>query len=163
MSTQTNAESKTTDHLNRYLTFQLGNEHYAIPLLQVKEVIEMTEPVPIPHTPNYFKGIINLRGQVISILDLRTKLQMPKVEYSQKTAIIILDLSTDIYIGVIVDRIHSVQAVHQKDIGPAPDRLTGVKEQYLLGVAKNNTGMILLLDLHAALNIEELAHYQKTA
>lgn len=150
------ATARQADSNERYLAFLLGSEQYAIPLLQVKEVIEMNEPIPIPQTPPYFKGIINLRGQVISILDLRAKLQLAKITNGPKTAIIILDLDPELSLGVIVDRINSVLAFHQEDISAAPDHLTGVKEPYLMGVARRESKMTLLLDIRAALNLQDL-------
>src|SRR4051794_11838506 len=113
------ARARQADTSERYLTFLLGKEQYAIPLLQVKEAIEMSEPTPIPQTPSYFKGVINLRGQVISVLDLRSKLQLEKIENGPKTAIIILDLEPSLCLGVIVDRINSVLAFHSEDVSVA--------------------------------------------
>ncbi|MDX9730228.1 MAG: chemotaxis protein CheW [Bdellovibrionales bacterium] len=149
------ARARQVDTNERYLAFQLGTEQYAIPLLQVKEVIEMNDPTPIPQTPTYFKGVINLRGQVISVLDLRLKLQLPKIENGPKTAIIILDLDEDLCMGVIVDRINSVLAFPSENISPAPDNMTG-KEQYLTGVARRDGKMTLILNVHSVLNIQDL-------
>ncbi|MBL7554726.1 MAG: purine-binding chemotaxis protein CheW [Bdellovibrionaceae bacterium] len=140
----------------RYLAFLLGKEQYAIPLLQVKEVIEMSEPMPIPQTPHYFKGIINLRGQVISVLDLKTKLQLPKTEYGPKTAIVILDIEPHIYLGVVVDRINSVLAFPHEDISAAPSTLADNKQAFLTGVARRDNKMTLILDIRSALNIQDI-------
>ena len=145
----------------RYLAFQLGKEQYAIPLLQVKEVIEMSEPTPIPQTPSYFKGIINLRGQVISVLDLRAKLQLSKIENGPKTAIIILDLDPQLCLGVIVDRINSVLAFHSDDLSPAPDTYSSAKDQYITSVARREKKMTLILDIRAALDVHDV-HIVKT-
>jgi purine-binding chemotaxis protein CheW len=134
------AKARQAETSERYLTFLLGKEQYAIPLLQVKEVIEMTEPTPIPQTPSYFKGVINLRGQVISVLDLRSKLQ----------------LAPSLCLGVIVDRINSVLAFHSEDVSPAPDSLSD-KEQYLTGVARRDNKLTLILDIRAALNIQDMS------
>lgn len=144
----------------RYLTFLLGKEHYAIPLLQVKEVIEMTEPTPIPKTPPYFKGIINLRGQVISVLDLRAKLQMDKIENGPKTAIIILDIDPELSVGVVVDRVNSVLAFHTEDISPAPESLTD-RETHLIGVARKDERMTLILDIRSALDVNDATNIRK--
>src|SRR4051812_41249332 len=91
---------------NRFLSFSLGNEEYGVPLLAVKEVIAMPEITPIPYTPSYFLGIMNLRGQVISVMDLRQKLGV-KPSQSSETAVIICDLNS-LSIGVVVDSINSV-------------------------------------------------------
>ncbi len=149
------ARARQADTSERYLTFLLGKEQYAIPLLQVKEVIEMSEPTPIPQTPSYFKGVINLRGQVISVLDLRSKLQLTKIENGPKTAIIILDLEPALCLGVIVDRINSVLAFHSEDVSMAPDTLA-LKGQFLTGVARRDNRMTLILDIRAALSLHDL-------
>lgn len=156
------AKARQADTSERYLTFQLGKEQYAIPLLQVKEVIEMSEPTPIPQTPSYFKGVINLRGQVISVLDLRSKLQMPKVENGPKTAIIILDLEPTVCLGVVVDRINSVLAFHTEDVSPAPDTLSS-KDQYLTGVARRDNRLTLILDIKAALSLQDITVLKSSA
>lgn len=146
-------QAETSD---RYLAFLLGKEQYAIPLLQVKEVIEMSEPTPLPESPPYFKGIINLRGQVISVLDLRSKLRLPKIENGPKTAIIILDIDPSVCLGVIVDRINSVLAFHSEDVSAAPDTMSG-KEKYVTGVARKDNRMTLILDIKTAINLSEIA------
>lgn len=152
---KTSVRARQADTSERYLAFLLGREQYAIPLLQVKEVIEMSDPTPIPQTPSYFKGVINLRGQVISVLDLRSKLQLAKIENGPKTAIIILDLDASVCLGVIVDRINSVLAFHSEDVSPAPEISSG-KDQYLTGVARRDNKMILILDIKAALSIQDI-------
>jgi purine-binding chemotaxis protein CheW len=145
----------------RYLAFSLKSEQYAIPLLEVKEVIGMTEATPIPGTPSYFRGIINLRGQVISVIDLRAKLQLVKPENGPETSIIILDLD-QLCLGVIVDSINSVLALGPEDLSPAPDG-TDLKEQYLTGVARRDNRLTLLLDVRATLNIQDLAALKSVA
>jgi purine-binding chemotaxis protein CheW len=154
-STTSASKARQADTNQRYLAFLLGKEQYAIPLLQVKEVIEMTEPTPIPKAPPYFKGVINLRGQVISVLDLRSKMNLSKIENGPKTAIIILDLDSNLCLGVVVDRINSVLAFQTEDISSPPETLTGT-HQYLTGVAKKDKRMTLLLDIRAALNIQDI-------
>lgn len=146
---------RQADTSQRYLAFSLCEEQYAIPLLQVKEVIGMTEATPIPYTPPYFKGIINLRGQVISVIDLRSKLRLAKAEIGPETSIIILDLSP-LCLGVIVDSINSVLAVTQEDLSPAPDVDSSVKEQYLTGVARKDNRLTLLLDIRSTLSVEDI-------
>lgn len=147
--------ARTVDTNERYLAFLLGKEQYAIPLLQVKEVIEMSDPTPIPQAPPYFEGVINLRGQIISVLDLRSKLKFPKTERGPKTAIIILDLDPHLSLGVIVDRINSVLAIAGEDRSEAPELLSE-KNQCLTGVARRDNKLTLLLDIKAALNLTDL-------
>jgi purine-binding chemotaxis protein CheW len=178
-ATQLTKDSCTDVLAKRYIAFLLGDEQYAIPLLQVKEVIEMSRPTPIPQTPPYFKGVINLRGQVISVIDLRLKLGMAEVVQGPKTAIIILDLpsqeigKTD-HLGVIVDRVYSVVAIEDQDFVHAPklgqqsshqsghqsgheEAVTspGLHRSLVTGVAKKDKKLIVILNLLAAFGLEQ--------
>jgi purine-binding chemotaxis protein CheW len=146
--------TRQTETSKRYLAFSLCEEQYAIPLLQVKEVIGMTEATPIPYTPSYFKGIINLRGQVISVIDLRSKLRLSKAEMGAETSIIILDLAP-LCLGVIVDSINSVLALTDDDLSPPPDVESSIKEQYLTGVARKDGRLTLLLDIQSTLSVDD--------
>lgn len=148
-------ESKLSD---RYLSFELASENYAIPLLQVKEVIELKEITPVPNSPLYAKGIINLRGQIISIIDLRLKLSMKEKESDSKTAIIVLDLGTEFSIGVIVDKLKSVQAFSQESIDSS-----STHGQNLLGVAKDGNSLTLLLDIERVLNLNFVYELKEAA
>lgn len=145
-------QAETSD---RYLAFQVGGEPYAIPLLQVKEVIEMSEPMPMPHAPAYFKGVINLRGQVICVLDLRLKLNLSNITNGPKTAIIILDIDAHTGVGVIVDRINSVVAFHNEDIS-AGDSMGSMRNPFVTGVARLDNKMTLILDVRATLSTQDL-------
>lgn len=138
----------------RYLCFSLGRDQYAIPLLQVKEVIASIETTPIPQTPAHFKGILNLRGKVISVIDLRIKLNSMKLENNSETTIIILDLNT-LLLGVVVDSVDCVVAYDQKDLSPRPEVESSFKEEFLTGVARNEKSMTLILNMAAVLNIED--------
>lgn len=140
--------------VGRYLCFSLGKDRYAIPLLQVKEVIASIETTPIPHTPSYFKGILNLRGQVISVIDLRLKLNSPKPERSDETTIIILDLEP-LLLGVVVDSVDCVVAYEKKDLSPRPGLDSTIKEDFLAGVARDEKSMTLILNMSVVLNTED--------
>lgn len=139
----------------RFLTFTLLNQPYAIPLLQVKEVIAYTETTPIPGTPSYFKGIMNLRGLIISILDFRLKLKMPKADLGSETSIIILDWGAS-QLGVIVDSIESVITLNKKDVSPPPDMTTPNSAHGIVGVAKIDGRLILILDVYLSLNADDV-------
>ena len=144
----------------RYLAFSLCQEHYAIPLIHVKEVIASTETTPIPYTPPHFKGIMNLRGQVISVIDLRVKFKMSKAEYGPETSIVIMDLAP-LCLGIVVDSVNSVLALKSAEIQPAPDVESSIAGNYLTGVARKDKNLILLLDVMATLNVEDLKALKK--
>lgn len=138
----------------RYLCFSLGKEKFAIPLLQVKEVIGNIETTPIPQAPPHFKGIMNLRGQVISVIDLRAKLKLGKPDSTTETTIIILDFDA-LSLGVIVDSVDSVVAYEGKDLSAPPDMELAGRTNYVIGVARSEKSLTLILDLKAVLNAED--------
>lgn len=150
----TSGAHETVTEASRFLIFSLCSEQYAVPLLKVKEVIALTDITPVPYSPPHFKGIMNLRGQVISVIDLRQKLKMPKADANQETAIIILDLSP-LSLGIIVDSVESVLAVDQAEIQPPPD-IGGANTAYIRGVTRKDKKLILLLDIERTLSVEDL-------
>lgn len=136
----------------RYLIFSLVDEEYSIPLLDVREVIALTEATPIPYAPAYFKGLINLRGQIISIIDLRTKLNLTKAAYGPEASIILLNLE-DLSLGVIVDSVNCVLTFRPEEMSPAP--AIGGKESCIKSVARKDKRLILNLDIEATLNFTD--------
>lgn len=143
---------------NKNLIFTLDNELYGIPLSSVKEVIGMVNITPIPHVPPFFKGLINLRGKIMSVIDLRLKLALTAKEYeAKKTSIIITDVN-ELTIGAIVDDVNEVIAFSDIQIEMNLDISNSIQRDYVQGVAKiANEGLVLLLDIHKMLNPEELA------
>ncbi len=139
-----------------YLAFQLDAEQYALPLREVKEVIGMTGTTPIPKAPAEFKGVIDLRGEIISVLDLRLKLGLPGVAPGPKTAIIILDLDPSLSLGVIVDRINSVVAFSPEELGPVPALRSVAAGNCLTAIARRQELLTLILDIKTALRLEDL-------
>ena len=140
--------------LDRFLEFSLGDEDYAIPLLMVKEVISIPETTPIPKAPKHFIGLMNLRGQVISIVDLRNKLTIKPREISADSAVIIVDFE-GINIGVIVDSINRVLTFSTLDIQEMPELNSQVRSDYIQGVYKKEEGLTVLLDLAKCLDVKD--------
>ncbi|MBN8535907.1 MAG: purine-binding chemotaxis protein CheW [Deltaproteobacteria bacterium] len=147
-------QENQTELGGRYLCFTLGKEKFAIPLLQVKEVLGTVETTAIPQAPPHFKGIMNLRGQVISVIDLRLKLKLGKPEAHSETTFIILDFAP-LSLGVIVDSVDSVVAIEGKDISRTPDVESNVKTEFIQGVARSEKALTLILDLKLALNADD--------
>ncbi len=149
--------TKSAQHLigaqHRYLVFMLGEEHYGVPLLSVKEVIALPEFTPVPYTPSHFLGVMNLRGQVISVIDLRNKFGI-KAQNSSETVVIICDLAP-VVVGVVVNSVDYVVSLHEKDIQPRPQIESKKSTEYLSGVARKDQHLILLLDLAKALDVED--------
>ena len=138
---------------DRFLSFSLGTEEYAIPLLSVREVIAMPEITPVPQTPAHFLGIMNLRGQVISVMDLRAKLTI-KPNPSAETAIIICDLKPS-SVGVVVDSINSVLSPSAEEISERPEIQSSRATEYIQGVFRHQDRLVLLLDVGKTLNLQD--------
>jgi purine-binding chemotaxis protein CheW len=130
----------------KYLTFQLGDEEYGLEILKVREIIGMMEITAVPRTPEHIKGVINLRGKVIPVVDLRSKFAMPEVEVTEETCIIVVDVG-QVETGIIVDRVSEVLDIAEKDIEQPPSFGTGVETDFILGMGKTDQRVTILLDI----------------
>ena len=141
----------------KHLLFSLADENYGIALCVVKEVIALTKITKIPNVPKYFYGLINLRGTIISVIDMRIKLNLPQADYENgKTCIIIVDID-EFTLGFIVDDISSVVKLFESQIEKNLQVDTSVNQEYICGVAREeDQSLILLLDVGKVLNVEEL-------
>ncbi len=147
---------------SRFLCFNLGHEEFAIPLLSIKEVIGMPDVTPIPQSPSYFLGIMNLRGQVISIMDLRHKLTI-KPNNTGDPSVMILDLD-NYKLGVVVDQVNSVQMISAEEVSEKPTIDTSKNHEYVSGVFRKGEKLILLIDIARTLSLEDhssLSHQQQ--
>ncbi|MBC7386342.1 MAG: purine-binding chemotaxis protein CheW [Cryobacterium sp.] len=140
---------------DRYLGFSLGEEEYGIPLLKVREVIGMPEITPVPQSPKHFIGIMNLRGQVISIIDLRTKLAIPPKKGGE-TAVVICDIGGS-YLGIVVDSVNQVYSPKSEEIADRPEIQNSKANQFITGVYRHNKSLVLLLDIARTLDMEDHA------
>jgi len=150
---------KADQRAGKYLTFRLGNEEYAVQVLRVREIMGIQEITAVPQTPSYVKGVINLRGRVIPVIDLRLKFGLPEIEYTQRTCIIVAQIESQaagkIQIGVIVDCVSEVLTLQTSDIEDTPDFGNGVDTNYLLGMAKVKGKVKILLDIDKVLSAQE--------
>jgi purine-binding chemotaxis protein CheW len=137
----------------RYISFSLGKEEFAIPLLDVREVIALPEFTHVPFTPNHFLGIMNLRGQVISVIDLRIKLGI-KPDPGPEAAVIICDFG-GLSLGVLVDAINSVVTPQRDELSDKPEIESKVGTEYISAVYRRNEKLILILDIAKALTGED--------
>ena len=140
--------------LDRFIEFSLGQEDYAIPLLMVREVISIPETTPIPKAPKHFIGLMNLRGQVISIVDLRNKLTIKPNEEPVDNAVIIVDFK-GMNIGIIVDSINKVLAFASNEVQEMPELQSQVRSDYILGIYKKDDGLTVLLDIAKCLDVKD--------
>lgn len=138
---------------SKYMEFSLGNENFAIPLLKVKEVIGMPQLTVVPYTPKYFLGIMNLRGQVLSVIDLRAKLGIVGKQ-GDESGVIILDLD-GCHLGVVVDSINRVMSLTQDDISDPPNVECEDGRNFIEGVQRSENKMTLIVDIGKLLNRKE--------
>ncbi len=138
---------------NRFLCFNLGVEEYAIPLLTVREVIAMPEVTPVPNTPAHFLGIMNLRGQVISIMDMRQKFGI-KPSVNAETSVIICEFHP-VCIGVVVDSINSVINPKPNEVAETPVVNSQIKMDFITGVFQKEAGLVIFLNIAKVLNVED--------
>jgi len=144
---------------NKHLTFELDKESYAIPILKVKEIIRMIEITEVPKLPNFMKGVINLRGKIIPILDLRLKFGLEEKDYDERTSIIVLELATENGArtsGLVVDTVNEVLDISDTDIEPPPQYGTDVDQTFLTGMGKVTDKVIMMLDVDKILSVGEI-------
>jgi purine-binding chemotaxis protein CheW len=143
----------------KYLTFNLIDEHYGINVDHILQIIAIPDVTPIPKTPEFVKGVINLRGKIIPVIDLRLKFKLPSQEYNDRTSIVIIKVKVDsneIYIGIIVDKVLEVLDIHNQDIEKTPEFGVQLDTEYLLGMAKVKNKVVSLLNINKVLTEEEL-------
>jgi len=154
------------DKEGKYLTFTLANEEYGIGILKIREIIGMMPITSVPRTPEFVKGVINLRGKVIPIMDLRLRFNMEAIDYTDRTCIIVVEIENQagtIQIGSVVDSVSEVLNVGGNDIEETPSFGTKLDTGYILGMAKMEGGVKILLDIDEVLNDEEIAALKKAA
>ncbi|MEW5725011.1 MAG: chemotaxis protein CheW [Thermodesulfobacteriota bacterium] len=164
---KTEKEHKTSgnEREGKYLTFVLGREEYGIGILKVREIIGMMSVTPVPQTPSFVKGVINLRGQVIPVVDLRLKFGMPELEYTERTSIIVVEArshASKVQIGIVVDSVSEVVNIKGEDIEDTPTFGTRLDTRFILGMAKTEGRVKILLDIDRVLTEEELETLEET-
>jgi purine-binding chemotaxis protein CheW len=146
--------AKKTNNISRYLEFNLGDERFAIPLLTVREVIAVPETTKVPFTPDYYLGVMNLRGQVLSVIDLRRRMHITPLGDSSETAVIITDLGFT-HLGVVVDSINRVLAVDGTDFAPPPEIEKNSLTRFVTGCYKSDQNLVLFLDVNKILDQQD--------
>lgn len=150
---------KKINREGKYLTFSLAGEEYGIGILKVKEIIGIMTITTIPRMPPYVKGVINLRGKVIPVIDLRLKFSMSETEYSERTCIIVVEISGEagrLLIGIIVDSVSEVLNVKGADIEDTPAFGVKLDTEYILGMARIGGGVKILLEIDRVLGREDV-------
>lgn len=154
------AGSSLADKAGQYLTFVLGEEIYGLEILKVQEIIGMMTVTRVPRTPEYVRGVINLRGKVIPVIDLRSKFNMEVREDTSRTCIIVVQVKSanhQVTMGIIVDEVSEVLGVAGEQIEPAPSFGSDVKTEFILGMGKVGSKVVMLLDVDKVLSWGEIA------
>ena len=144
-----------TANSGQYLTLRLGEEDYAIDIMRVQEIRSYEEPTRMANSPSFIKGVINLRGLIVPIVDLRMKLNISKVEYTEFTVVIILRLQ-GVVTGAVVDAVSDVVQLDAKMIKPAPQFESGIDSRFILGLADVGERMLIVMNMEALLSNAEL-------
>ncbi len=160
------AVKAVADKEEKYLTFTLANEEYGIGILKIKEIIGMMPITTVPQTPEFVKGVINLRGKVIPVIDLRLRFDMEAIDYTERTCIIVVEIegtAGTVQIGIVVDAVSEVLNIKGQDIEETPAFGEKLNTDYILGMAKMEGGVKILLDIDQVLSGEEVAVLEKAA
>ena len=143
----------------KYLTFVLAEEEYGLEILKVREIIGMMEITSVPRTPEYVKGVINLRGKVIPVVELRLKFGIEEAERTEETCIIVVDVG-EVEMGIIVDKVSEVLNIKADEIEDTPEFGTNVNTDFILGMGKTEGRVSILLDISKVLGEEDLSAIQ---
>jgi len=147
------------DTKGKYLTFSLGHEEYGLEILKVREIIGYLKVTAIPGTPAYVRGVINLRGQVIPVVDLRSRFRMEPTDVTDQTCIIVVETAADQRVsstGIVVDRVQEVLDIASESIEPAPEFGSTANVRFILGIGKIGESVKILLDIDPVLNPVDL-------
>ena len=155
-------KAATREATREVLVFVLGSEQYGVDILKVQEIRGYDKVTPIPSAPDYLKGVVNLRGIIVPILDMRVKFRLAEVRYDEFTVVVILRLG-DRVIGLVVDGVSDVVALDASEVKPAPNLGSVVDGSYIAGVATQNDRMVLLLDIEKLLSSGELKLLEEAA
>ena len=162
--TMDQAVKAMSDREGKYLTFSLAGEEYGIGILKIKEIIGMMPITSVPQTPDFVKGVINLRGKVIPVIDLRLRFGMEETDYTKRTCIIVVEIeaaSGVVLIGSVVDAVSEVLNIKGEEIEDTPTFGAKLDIEYILGMAKMEGGVKILLDIDKVLSTEEVSDLEK--
>ncbi len=150
---QRDLDIETAD--NQFVTFYINDELYGIPVLQVQEIIGMTKITSVPNSLPYMKGVIDLRGEVVPVIDMRNKFGMPETEYSSFTVIIIVEVG-DRLVGMVVDSVSDVLNIPVKDMREMPQLSSKVQRDFIDGIGQCGSDLVIILNAERILTTEEL-------
>ncbi|MFP5239895.1 MAG: chemotaxis protein CheW [Acidobacteriota bacterium] len=149
-----------SESTNQYLTFTLGEEVFALDIASVREVLELSTITKVPRTPEHIRGVINLRGRAVPVVDVRLKFGMPAAENTVDTCIIIVEVSLggeQAVLGALADSVREVMDIEPGDVEPAPRMGTSVRADFIKGIGRHGENFIILLDIDRVFTEEELS------
>jgi len=153
MSVQT--VTSTSSEILKLVSFCIGDEEYGVDILRVQEINRTMEVTRVPNAPSYVEGVINLRGRVIPVVDLRARFGMPRKEWDKNTRIVVVELR-GVTVGFVVDSVNEVLRIPRNVTEPPPGLATGANAEYITGVGKLEDRLLILLDLEKVVGIEDL-------
>ncbi len=156
MSDTETAENATDAPVGEYLTFVLGSEEYGIEILKVQEIRGYDAVTRIANTPEFIKGVINLRGAIVPIVDLRVRFGLGKAEYGPFTVVIILNLSGRV-MGIVVDGVSDVITLQASQVRPVPELVASIDTKYLIGLGTVDDRMLILVDIERLMSSQDMA------
>ncbi len=152
--------------ISQYLTFSLYKGKYAVSVMNVREVLEVVPITRVPGMPEYMKGVLNLRGSVVPVIDLRRKFSLPEAEQTIDTSIIILEIingEESMLLGALVDSVQEVINISENQIEPAPAIGMNMKTDYIMGMCQHDSEFLIILNINKVLTSDEIVHLPKNA
>ena len=150
-----NVEAASHEDLLQLVSFNIGEEEFGVDILRVQEINRMTDVTRVPNAPEYVVGVINLRGKVIPIIDLRLRLGLPKKEYAKDTRIVVVELESRV-LGFIVDSVNEVIRINREIAEPPPPMVSGIDSEFITAIGKLQDRLLILLDLNKVIAIKNL-------
>lgn len=147
------------EEILQLVSFKIGNEEFGVDILRVQEINRMMEITKVPNAPEFVDGVVNLRGRIIPVVDLRTRLSMPRVEHDSKTRIVVVELEGKT-VGFIVDEVSEVLRIPKSITEPPPDMVAGIDSDYITAVGKLEDRLLILLELDRVLSTEETSQLE---
>lgn len=164
----TTRDDEASVNTEKYLSFFLGNEEYAMEILSVREIIGLMDITPLPQTPEYVKGVINLRGKIIPVIELRSKFNLTSVEYTEQTCVIVVEVGSDdgsepFAMGLIVDSVREVLDICKDAVEPPPTFGCNIPLSYIEGIGKVKEKVIVLLNVDQIVTSAEVEKLRRTS
>lgn len=146
---------KETEDIRQLVTFGLGSEEFGIEILSVQEIIRLPEITKVPQAPSYMEGVVNIRGSIVPVMNLRGRIDMERKDNSRETRVIVVSINEQI-VGFIVDSVNEVLRISNDIVEPSPDMVQGVDTEYIVGIAKVEKRLVVLLDFEKIFSTNEL-------